>query len=155
MLTVQQIDHIIDNTFDINKKNQNGYTLLYIAVSHMRSELYNEKKHVIEKLLDNGADPSIKDDIGESILANVIDEYYNNGNEAYNILSILLKNYVGYIDKDNIITIMKFNSSSNAIAYDLVELLIPYIEDITPILNYARTSVYNEPEIIELLECSL
>lgn len=153
-----EMTQILSNSKNINTKNTEGHTILHRVLEmfryHMDVEEIQEKcTKTIKLLIEYGADPYIETYIsGRSVSS--IDLALKH---SINILEILLDNkfnkYVKISTLNYAVELIKSN------LYDIIELLLPHIEDINEldelghsVLWNAKKHMPNETDIIELLE---
>lgn len=107
---------------DINFKDKDGYTALNVVLSKKDIDI-----EVVKLLLDYGADPLICDDITDYCPLRIAF-----GFDDIRYVELMLKNVknisINYLYES-------INLNSNDMSYDIIEMLLPFIEDINVPIN--------------------
>lgn len=152
-MTENRILYVLDYVKDIDREDRLGRTALFNFVVFLcRHELDENKIKILKKMLDLGAIiyHSVPDD--NDVICRAI---YNT-----DILKIILENALidGVKGIKSLDIGILFDSFYNHCSYDVIELLLPYIDDINQVDNNGNNIAYHvresyniSPEIQELL----
>lgn len=154
--SIDELSHVLNQSKDIDKKFIGGRTILHVIVYNMyqqHKENIEDYKKRLEKIIEHGADPFIKNDMGSSAIDLSANHFY-----AMESLPILLKTKINKcVEISTLNKIIKINGIDNV--YDVIELLLPFIKNINELdsegrsaLWYAKKYMSEEIDIIELLE---
>lgn len=141
----KKISHILDSVTNINKINQFGNTILFQYFECFRGNklvLSDKKINVIKKMLELGADILGNEYMNSPLIWSIV-------NDNYDLTKLLLENAVVDGVKGSMkinMTMFTYALDGENINYDIVELLLQYLDDIDGINRNGR----NIRDIIEL-----
>lgn len=146
----KEIEMVLKYTKNINLENPEGYTALDKFIQRGSRDV-KILFPILKLLLQNGANPFLPGKYGTHI-----NLYFNSDDNCIEIIDFILKYATCEIKINNLTLTIAFYITDDS--YDLVELLLPYVEDINEkdekgrnILYHAKCIAESSQDLIDLL----